>query len=287
MQTIGFESTYVRRALVGSLLFGALLVGVHPALAQQVPTTDADRITRMRDQAGQAKAPVDTTSQAPVAALIESDVATKPAGQVGAGEAVAEEPKPLPANERLLLGQSEGDLFLAGDGSEAGKGNLGDGWLLSTLAALGVVIALVFGLRWMLRRGGIVASAAPQGSIVEVLSRTTVAPRSHVVLLRIGQRILIVNDSPSGMRTLASVHEPEEVADLLGAIDAARPSSMTKSFGGVMSRLSQGWSSSEVDQDDVEPGDSTDDGVVIDQTRGAVTRVRGRLAALAGGGLKA
>jgi len=64
-----------------------------------------------------------------------------------------------------------------------------------------------------------VTSSAPQGGIVEVLSRTTVAPRSHVVLMRVGTRILVVSDSPAGMRTLASVEDAEEVAELLGAID--------------------------------------------------------------------
>ncbi len=205
---------------------------------------------------------------------------------VGAGKQASgqdEDAGKYAGNDGIALGQSEGGLFNKTPGG-TGAGGVGDSWLMSTLAALGVVIALVFGLRWLLRRGGVATASTPHGSVVEVLSRTTVAPRSHVVLMRVGQRILIVNDSPNGMRTLGTVHEPEEVADLLGAIEADRPTSVSKSFSGVMSRLAGGWSGSELETDEVESADMIEDGVAFNQTRGAVSSVRGRLEALAGVG---
>lgn len=272
-----------RRAVQGSLFVFALVWCVGGASAQDAALTDAQRIAALRDQASQDAAHAKPTPDATPSAR-EADPSKTQAAQ---GETQTETQAPLPAIERLSLGQGAGDLFNGGVESAGSPGKFGDGWLLSTLAALGIVIALVFALRWVLRRGGIVTSAAPQGSVVEVLSRTTVAPRSHVVLMRIGPRILIVNDSPNGMRTLDTVQDPEEVAELLGAIDAAQPTSITKSFGGVMSKLSNGWSSADAELDEVEPGESLDDGVTIDQTRGALSSVRGRLAALSGGGIKA
>jgi hypothetical protein len=59
---------------------------------------------------------------------------------------------------------------------------------------------------------------------------------------------------------------------------------MSKSFSGVMSKLSGGWSADDEALDEVEPGERLGDGVTMDRTRGAVSSVRGRLAALAGGG---
>lgn len=160
---------------------------------------------------------------------------------------------------------------------------MGDGWLLSTLAALGVVLALVFGIRWVLRRGGVVSTATPQGGIVEVLSRTTVAPRSHVVLMRVGTRVLVVSDSPAGMRTLASVQDAEEVAELLGAVDAAKPTSMSQSFGSVMKKLSGQWSGEEETLEVDELGKE----VSGQGASGAISSLRGRLAALTDAGGRA
>ena len=195
-----------RRALLGSLLVCVWVLACSPALAQDAPASDAQRIEAIRDRADQSRA------------AERAGVAASPEGAAEPEEA----DQPLPPNESLPLGASEGDLFGTGSTGQGATGSLGDGWLLSTLAALGVVLVIVFGIRWLLRRGGVVSTSVPQGSVVEVLSRTTVAPRSHVVLMRVGQRILVVSDSPAGMRTLASVHDAEEVADVAGAAEALR-----------------------------------------------------------------
>lgn len=240
--------------------------------AQAEATTipgDVDRIRALAEQAAPEQA---VKAQAVVAE------------QAGGEQVDAEEQAPLPPNETLPLGQSGGGLFNASGGEASSGSGLGDGWLLSTLAALGVVLAMVFGIRWMLRRGGIATASAPQGSLVEVLSRTTIAPRSHVMLMRVGQRILIVSDSSAGMRTLSTIHEPEEVAELLGAVDASRPTSMTQSFGGVMKKLSGQWQEEPAAVGGTEEVQSLQDAVEMDQARGAVSDVRGRLAALAGAG---
>jgi len=276
-----------RGAVVGVLCLLACVVSAGSAIAEDAAVSDADRIARLRDMAGESETTQAQADASKQPAAADSKQAAAGADQPADDAKLSEEEKPLPAIERTPLGQGAGDLFGDGEGAEAGSGGLGDGWLFSTLAALGIVIALVFGLRWMLRRGGIVSTAAPQGSVVEVLSRTTVAPRSHVVLMRVGPRILVVNDSPNGMRTLTQIEDPEEVAELLGAVDAAKPASMSKSFSGVMSKLSGGWSADDEALDEVEPGERLGDGVTMDQTRGAVSSVRGRLAALAGGGGRA
>ncbi|MEZ6190844.1 MAG: flagellar biosynthetic protein FliO [Phycisphaerales bacterium] len=128
-------------------------------------------------------------------------------------------------------------------------------WMLKTITALGVVIGLVLLVRYVYARmGGKVAGYA--SPVVEVLSRTTVAPRSHVLLLRVGGRVLVVSDSSAGMRTLASLEDPQEVADVLGAVSAAKPTSISKGFSQLLHRFS----------DDHEP-EQTDEDV---QTRGGV-----------------
>ena len=266
--SLGRQSITTTKQLPCAIALLALLLAVVPAHAQ----VDAKRIEEMRDQAAQA------TTAAPAAAL-----STDAEVQVGDVETAD---SPLPANELLPLGAGEGDLF-NGQASESGEGSLGDGWLLSTLAALGVVLAIVFGIRWLLKRGGVVSTVTPHGGIVEVLSRTTVAPRSHVILMRVGTRVLVVSDSTAGMRTLASVEDAEEVAELLGAIDSAKATSMSQSFGSVMKKLSGQWSGEEEGLDDDSDMIVAEPGSAVDQAAGALSRVRGRLASLTDAGGRA
>lgn len=137
----------------------------------------------------------------------------------------------LPAHEQQPLGGQPQDRTDGGLAAPTG------GWTLSTLAALGIVIALIFGARLAYQRlGGRVATRAT--AAVEVLSRTSVAPKNHVLLLRVGQRVLVVGDSATGLRTLANVDDPEEVAALLQAVTASHDQSFTQTFQGLTSRFS-------------------------------------------------
>ncbi len=113
-------------------------------------------------------------------------------------------------------------------------------WLLKTLTALGIVVGLALAIRWVyIRLGGKVAAGS--SPVVEVLSRTAVAPRSHVMLLRVGGRVLVVSESSAGMRTLASLEDDQEVADILGAVSAAKPSSITRGFGQLLNRFNDDY----------------------------------------------
>ncbi|WP_428386531.1 FliO/MopB family protein [Mucisphaera sp.] len=90
-------------------------------------------------------------------------------------------------------------------------------WLLETAAALGVVIALIFAARWLYQKlSGHQAVTARPTADVEVLSRTTVAPRSQILLLRVGQRVLVCSDTGQALSCLSEITQPEEVAAILG-----------------------------------------------------------------------
>lgn len=255
-------------ALALLLCFGCVALAVQ---AQQEPAEVAKRIEQMRDQA------------AVEYSVVESQGTPDQSAEGVSAQIQGEAEKPLPRNETLPLGAGEGDLF-GGDAEQSATGSLNDGWLMSTLAALGVVLAIVFGLRYILKRGGVVSTVAPQGSVVEVLSRTTVAPRSHVVLMRVGTRILVVSDSTAGMRTLASVDDAAEVAELLGAIDSAKSTSMSQSFGSVMKKLSSQWSVDEEVHEGIQATAAADAPIRPEESAGALSRVRGKLAALSDAG---
>jgi flagellar biogenesis protein FliO len=151
----------------------------------------------------------------------------------------------------------------------------GAGWAMSTLAALGLVIGLILVARFAyIRFGGRMVAKPTQA--VEVLSRTTVAPKNHVLLLRVGQRVLVVGDSNQGLRTLADVDDPEEVAGLLQATTASQPASVTNGFQQLVSRFNRDYDAADQVRD--EGGDQSE--IRLDKTRDTLAGLTTRLKSL-------
>lgn len=146
----------------------------------------------------------------------------------GVGE---DTPLPVPAQEQRPLG------IPSGGGAPTESSPTGSGsWALQTLAALAIVIALIFVMRSLLMRlSGTRAAGASR--LVEVLARTTIGHKTQVVFLKINQRVIVAAQTPAGIDTLTVMDEPEEVAWLLGEVEAAKPMSITQSFRHVMQRF--------------------------------------------------
>lgn len=162
----------------------------------------------------------------------------------------------LPPDESEFAGKTLGDLIRASGqepptDEEAQTVNFGSGWVLNTLGALGIVIGLIVLTRvvWSKLTGQAVATGT-NARVVEVLSRTAVAPRNHVVLMRVGQRILICSDSGNGMNTLSEVTDPEEVAELLTTVSSNEPTSISNSFNAMISRFNGEYDPAAVHEDE-------------------------------------
>jgi flagellar biogenesis protein FliO len=93
----------------------------------------------------------------------------------------------------------------------SGRDSLGD-WG-RTFLALGIVVVIVLGLRFVLRRFAR-ATGGLRGGAIEVLSRTNLLPRQHLFLVRLGRRLILVGSSPAGLTALSVVSEAEEVVEL-------------------------------------------------------------------------
>jgi flagellar biogenesis protein FliO len=83
-------------------------------------------------------------------------------------------------------------------------------WLMQTLGALALVVALIVGVRLVLARvAGPTAAAGER--LVELVARSSIAPRTQVLFLRVHQRIIIAAQTPQGMHTLAVLDRPDDV----------------------------------------------------------------------------
>jgi flagellar biogenesis protein FliO len=189
------------------------------------------------------------------------------AGDTSAGDA----DQPAIDNEDRPLGtvSRAGEIVSR---SELPRGS--DGWMLNTLASLGVVIGLILLLKWgWMKVGGV--AAVGSSPVVEVLSRTAVAPRNHVLLVRVGGRVLVLGDSSAGLRTLANVDDPEEVANLLEAVTAARPTSVTRGFMQLLSQTDEAYDKARVKQEGGDSGEWR-----IDRARESVSGLLSRVKAM-------
>lgn len=150
---------------------------------------------------------------------------------------------------------------------------LDSSWILHTLVALGLVIGLIFLLRAGLSRVHVRGNGRAESPVLEVLSRVRIAPRSQVLLIRLGHRVLVVGESASGLNTLADVEDAEEVATLLRAVAVDRGRAMGSGFKSLLRRFHREY----------EPGSHLDDGggdheeYQLDRTRDQISTLLSRV----------
>jgi flagellar biogenesis protein FliO len=192
---------------------------------------------------------------------------------VGVVTAAATSPTPTESQPLGATPSAAGKLVSRNDALDAGSS-----WVMNTLTALGIVISLVLLARWAYTRfGGRVAVRS--SPVIEVLSRTSVAPRNHVLLLRVGSRVLVVSDSPGGMRTLADLNDPQEVASLIGAVAAARDNSLSRNFTRMLHSFNVQHDERRADLDG---GD--DEEFTADRARNSISSLLSRVRLLSGRG---
>jgi len=125
---------------------------------------------------------------------------------------------------------------LSSEDTPLGSDSDGSAWMLKTVTSLGVVIGLILIMRMVINKLSGRPAIGSRSGIVEVLSRTSISPRNQVLLLRLGQRIIVVSEGPAGVRTLADLDDPDEVSQLLATVSASRPGSITQSFNQLLNR---------------------------------------------------
>ena len=167
--------------------------------------------------------------------------------------------------------------------SKSGAKSANSQWWLRTLAALGAVIGLILLLRAVVSKlsGRPIATAA--SPVFEVLTRTSIAPRNHLLLIRLGKRLLVVGQTPAGLHTLANIDDSEEVAELLSSVTAAGDRSVSSGFAQLFKRFN-----SEYRQEQRVAEEGADDGEYhIDRARDRVSGLVGKLRSFGANGSRA
>ncbi len=148
------------------------------------------------------------------------------------------------------------------------------GWW-KTVAALALVVGIIFILKRYLVRHGVGGGPRVGGQVVEVLTRTAVSGKHQVMLLRVGGRLLVVGAGPDTLNTLAEITDPEQVGELLGIVEQGKAASITSGFANSLRGLRSqvGEEMSELD-DHGDPVCRTPAGSAADRVRGVLGKVR-------------
>lgn len=102
--------------------------------------------------------------------------------------------------------------------------------LLSMLGSLAIVLALFFGLVWLLCRGMPKGTRLVPSEVVEVLGRAALAGRQQMHVVRFGNKLLLIAVTPTGAETLSEITESVEVDRLAGICQQSHAHSATSAF---------------------------------------------------------
>lgn len=114
--------------------------------------------------------------------------------------------------------------------------------LFSLGFSLGIVVCLFLGVAWFAKKSMPAGSARLPAEVVEVLGRSTIAPRQQVYVLRFGRKLLLVSQQPGQTQTLSEITDEEEVIRLAGICEANSPRSATRTFSDVLKSVAMGKS---------------------------------------------
>lgn len=246
-----FERPARRQLVRSAALFAAsLLIAAAPAAARQaivandpivLPASNPAAADREQPEKTPATAiaPVETASK-PEGAAAKPLIEVPPAGTtLGTGASAsslhgwADSPPAIrPVSESKPLGRPNGTLSARpADGGAEAKAGLASKLdprsnevIRLTLAIIAVAAALLI-FKVILKRfsaaglGARGTGARPSG-VVEILARFPVGRGQQLLLIKLGRRIVLAHQAGSSMTTISEVTEPEEVASLLGRMEA-------------------------------------------------------------------
>ena len=143
--------------------------------------------------------------------------------------------------------------------------------------ALGAVVLLIIAMRW-LGKGMLPGASNHRASrAVQVLVRSTVAPKQQIMLIQIGRRLVLVGSAGTEMNPLCEIHDADEVAEVLAQLRSEKRST-AKNFRALFGRAERAYEAPEVSVPDEEEGEPDHPDAATSATReelsGLMARVR-------------
>ncbi len=97
---------------------------------------------------------------------------------------------------------------------------------------LGVITVIVV-MAWLIKRFFPSQVNSGVGDVIQVIGRVSIDNRNTLCLAKFGNEIVLLGVGINGVNLIDKVSDPDKIASLLGKIEAARVSSISKSFSNV------------------------------------------------------
>ena len=98
--------------------------------------------------------------------------------------------------------------------------------LVTTFGGLCIVLGLLMGFVWLVKRNGAMQPGPQHAPLVEVLGSYRIGPRNEVSVVRFGSKLLAVSVSANGTETLAELDDPQEVSHLIELCGSTNPATV-------------------------------------------------------------
>jgi flagellar biogenesis protein FliO len=108
---------------------------------------------------------------------------------------------------------------------------------ISLGSSLAIVIGLFLGVAVLYRKS--VSTTLGRGlpkNVVQVLGRTSIAPRQQMLLVRFGSKLVLVSMIQGEARTISEITDPLEVDQLAGLCEGHSSGSATSSFREILTQ---------------------------------------------------
>jgi flagellar biogenesis protein FliO len=198
-------------------------------LAPTIPAAPVMVAAATADPAARTPAPLPPleSPQPPTAHPVAAPVAVAP--PIGPN---AEAAKPAGIEQQPIRGSGPEAVKSAGsDAKSAGLPGLGFG---QVIAALAIVIGLIFVGRALARKFVPGAAASSGKGVIEILARHPLAKNQSLVLVRIGSQIVALNQGREASASVLVINEPMEVARIIGQIEGKNPASIQAGFNKLL-----------------------------------------------------
>ena len=184
--------------------------------------------------------------------------ASIPAVSLGASEPVAASPAPPPVPAIPVVSAADGTGAVkpandvekrsirggANDGAGGAKSPAGEnaggtsgttlGSVGQVIAALAIVVGLIFIGRALVAKFVPGAGASNGKGVIEILARYPLAKNQSIVLVRIGSQIVALHQGREASESILVISEPVEVARIIGQIEGKSPASMQAGFNRLL-----------------------------------------------------
>ena len=175
--------------------------------------------------------------------------------------------------EKQRIGRSHQEPAAANHEPKPKAGPVTGGAIWRTVLSLVLVLVLIVGGSYWLRRFSPRGSPFRRAGGLEIIARNHINPKQSMCLVRVGSRLLLVGLSPNHMASLDVIDDPEEISQVLGHIETDRSGSISNTFGRLFHRESRQYPPEEVDEEPMEMDSQ-------DEERKPYLQVRGELAGL-------